>query len=473
MTAQASETIIIAGKEYKLPDNLLPEYLASHQFQIDDEKNYTAVWELKGNSLYLNAFDAFADGKPINLNDLYPDLFLNPSCMLVSGVTARIEVEIGTIESISERLEILLTTSHIVHIFHIQAQINSANNKVLPKTLARIKPQKINKLIDIISNKDSFEAKVYYAMAQGLDSHEIFEELYDLSNSMTFRLWKVMKRHPMYFMPQLCFYYPFTKEMLHKYQRCLDWDCLSENFFLDLDEDLLMEYKDKWAWELIGRYIIGVEGKLAYVDFLLKYYEIGLIDAEDILWNQIFNNSSYNYDNAFSNITCFYEEFDEISKLVSRNEALKEEMNELALERINNRYREMEEDKVWIEKFTPRSNTTQDVGFVVSTIKRELEEAIYFNYQKQPKELELEYVISLLEREGKILDGHYGWRQLNCNDIPDPFMLDNPLHNGIDYTFNTPDKRKVLDDAVQLFFAGHPLLTRIEATMDDIRRIET
>ena len=133
----------------------------------------------------------------------------------------------------------------------------------------------------------------------------------------------------------------------------------------------------------------------------------------------------------------------------------------------------MEEDKVWIEKITPRSNTIQDVGYVVNNIKRELEEAIYFNYQKQPKELELEYIISLLEREEKILNGHYGWRQLNCNDIPDPFMLDNPLHNGIDYTFNTPGKRKVLDDTVQLFFAGNPLLTRIEDTMEEIKGIET
>jgi hypothetical protein len=75
MESQVSETLIIADKVYKLSVNLLPNYLKSHQLQMDDEKNYTAVWEIKDNKLYLNEFNAHINGKQLNMNDLLIDWY--------------------------------------------------------------------------------------------------------------------------------------------------------------------------------------------------------------------------------------------------------------------------------------------------------------------------------------------------------------------------------------------------------------
>ena len=447
MTPQASETIIIAGKEFKPSNNLLSNYLASHNIQVDDAENCTAVWELKGNSLYLNSLTACANGKPIYLNDLFPDmpLFDNPSSILVWGVAASIEVELGKMESLSDRLVIKLDESHhTVHIVHIQI-LNDGINYF--ETEAVVFPQKLYKLIDITQNRDSLEAKIHNAMALGLNSYEILCELH---NSITFRILRILKKHPNYYMPLLCYYYPFTREMLEKYQGWLNWNCLSENLFLDWNEELLINFKDKWSWELIGQYIIGIKG-LSDPDLLLKYYEMGLIDAYYILLSENFP-VYHTFENP--DFSC-----EKVTQLLSRSEKLNKELQE--------------EFKKWNENVIdcnpPRSNTTQNVGYVINEIKSELEEARYINCQNQPKELELEQIISFLEREGKNLDGCYVYRQLNWGKIPDPFMFDNPQENGIDYTFNTPEKRKVLDDAVQLFFEGHPALTQIEEIMNDIK----
>ena len=254
-----------------------------------------------------------------------------------------------------------------------------------------------------------------------------------LHDSDTYRLFKVMINHPDYFLRLLCYYYPFMREMLRKYRECFYWGCLSENVFLDWDEDLLMDFQDKWWWEFIGQYIIGIKG-LSNPDFLLKYYAMGLIEAYDIFLNQNF---------LFYN-TLKYPEFscEAVTQLLTKREKLNTELKQ--------------EFKKWNENVIdcspPRSNTTQNVGYVLNEIKSELEEARYINYQNQPKELE--QIISFLEREGKILDGYFVVRHLNASQIPDPFMFDNPLENGIDYTFNTPEKRKILDDAVLLFFEG-------------------
>jgi len=332
MTPQSSETIIIAGKEFYLSDNLLPNYLASHQFQIDEEKK--------------------------------------------SSVTRRLVI--------------------------------------------------------------------------------------------------TMIKHPDYFMPLLCYYYPFTRKMLKKYQGCLRWDCLSENLFLDWDEDLLMEFRDKWSWQTIGENILGVTGKLADCAFLLKYYEMGLIDAEAILWNGIIN-AYYDEDRAFSNMDAFCEEFANIAQLISMNETLDAEMKELVMERIE-RQRDMEYGV--IKDYSElRSNTSQKAGSLVEDIINEMksgqEKERYISIQNQPKELE--QIISFLEREGEFLDVSE-WRLLGFgkNSIkPDPFMFDNPLRNGIDYTFNTPDKRKILDDAVQLFFEGLPVLTELKEAVVNLKEMET
>jgi len=234
-------------------------------------------------------------------------------------------------------------------------------------------------------------------------------------DSITARLLEVMRWYPKYFMPLLCYYYPFSREMLIKYQKCLRWDCLSENFFLDWDEDLLMEFRDKWCWISIGMSIIGVEGKLANLDFLLKYYEMGLISATDILCNRFLNNSDYTHDHAFSNIESFYEEFDEISQLVSRNETLKGEMQQLVIKWIKGFE---EEQKILTDSPESKSKTPERIGSLVKSSYEQLK-------ANQPKELE--QIILFLEMNGKLLDISCSCRYLNLSRIPDPFMFDNPL----------------------------------------------
>ena len=45
--------------------------------------------------------------------------------------------------------------------------------------------------------------------------------------------------------------------------------------------------------------------------------------------------------------------------------------------------------------------------------------------------------------------------------ITDPFACDNSFGNGFDYTFNTPAKRKVLDDAVEKFLIEESIRIKI------------
>lgn len=456
-----SATIIISGGKFILAEDFLSDYLITRKVKLDEEKGYTAQWMLKDRKLYLNAFKAYTGNKEINLNDLFPDLFSNPSPVMAYWVTESIELDIGyNAKYLCNSVVIKIDKGHVSKIFHKQFQLTG-----------RISEKRLHELIHTISNMSLFESKVFYYTATGLNEYETVKKLipvglcYGGLDSITFRLLEIMRKHPVYFKSLLCFYYPFSSEMLKKYQECLNWMQLSENLFLDWDEELLMEFKDKWSWGYIGEYILGIKGKLANVDFLLKYYEMGLIDADVILDNQIMHNRFYNYDNAFSNIVWFYEEFDEIAQLVSRNEALEKDMNELAIERIK-RHSEMvvEDDRILMDNSENRSNTTQKVSSLVEVIINEMnnepEKERCNNNQNQPKELE--QIISFLEREGKMLDAS-DWRQFYfCipSDI-DPFMFDNPLRNGIDYTFNTQEKRKLLDATVEMFLIEESIRIQI------------
>ena len=256
----------------------------------------------------------------------------------------------------------------------------------------------------------------------------------DEINPTTIRLIAIMQKYPAYFEMLLSFFYPFTKEQLKEYEESLNWANLSENLFLDWDEDLLMEFEYNWEWSSIGQHIIGTK-KLANPELLLKYYEKEYIDAEDILENQI-----YDYYYTFWNpeFTC-----EEVSQLLLKNEQLRLEMEEAV--------KHMEE--ITIHPSESRSNAVERVGALVENeyenFKREAETARYENFQNQPKELD--EIISFLERKGEILDVFYICRALTCNKEPDPFYCDNPFKNGFDYTFNSPEKKKILNDAVKVF----------------------
>ena len=466
-------TIKMAGGKFILAEDFLSDYLIARKVKLDEEKGYTAQWMLKDGKLYLNAFEAYSNNKEINLNDLFPDLFSTPSPVMAYWVTESIEMEIGyNVRYLCNSVVIKLEKGHVSKIFHKQFH-----------TISEISEERLYELIHAILNMSLFKSKVFYYMINGLNEDKTIKKLipsglcYSELDSITFRLLEVMRGYADYFLPLLCYYYPFSREMLKKYHGCLRWNCLSENLFLDWDEELLMEYKDKWCWWRIGENIIGVKEKLASCDFLLKYYEMGLIDAEIILQNQIINNPYYKYDNAFSNIVWFYEEFGEIAQLVSRNEALEKEMNELALEKIE-RNREMKAemaDEWTLTDYTgPRNNTAQKVSSLlevtINEMKNEQEKEKNNNCQSQPKELE--QIILFLEREGEILDASV--RQLEFSRTPDsdPFMFDNPLKNGIDYIFNTQEKRKVLDATVEMFLIEESIRIQIRGVRQLVKHKE-
>ena len=395
MTAQAAETIIIAGNEFKLKVSLLPKYLKAYSVQMDEGKSYTAIWELKGNGFFINKFTIHANGKLINMNenDLFHDLFYNPSTELISGFTTSIEVEIYNFKSFSSYIMIQLDKCNVAHVFHRQIKTDSNATKV--ENLEEIPLDKL----DIILNIDPF-----------VDS-----------NPTTVRLLEVMKEHPRYFISILCYYYPFTREMLREYQKYLYWEVLCYNNFLDWNEDLLMEFKGKWILNDIAMFIVGSEGGLSNIDLLLKYYEMGLIDAYTILAN--------------GNV-----ELEQVNHWMSQNENLKEDL-------ANKDY------YYYYYTTEKRSNCTKRINSLMTfdNFMMEYDKLKYINFQIQPKELE--EIIFFIERHGDFFDEvYYSHPEIVTTHVPDPFFFNNPFKNGIEYTFNTPEKRKILDDAVKVFF---------------------
>jgi len=302
-------------------------------------------------------------------------------------------------------------------------------------------------------------------MAEKADD-EIKEKLisrYKELDSITIRLLEVMRKYPNYFMQLLCYFYPFTKEQLKRHQNLLLSSCwhytvyFYNNFFISWDEELLMEFKDKWSWNLVASNILSRDG-VASPDFIFKIYEMGLINANDIFeihTNCFDSDNNYIIDDcsSFCDIESFYECYPKLYQFILRDKKLEVKMNEIVNEKINKSFEELEE--LYPTTSEPYCNTIEEVGSLAKSIYEDLKTR-YESNLNQPKELE--QIVSFLEREGKILDvTGYISRELTACKEADPFFCDNPLKIGFDYTFNTPEKRKILDDAVETFLIEQSL----------------
>ncbi|MFK7000746.1 hypothetical protein [Flavobacterium oreochromis] len=64
-------------------------------------------------------------------------------------------------------------------------------------------------------------------------------------------------------------YFPFTKVQIEMYQSDIDFDLLSRNEYLNWEEDLLIQFKDKWNWDI-----------LKCNPFVVAYYNLGVLFPE-------------------------------------------------------------------------------------------------------------------------------------------------------------------------------------------------
>ena len=238
--------------------------------------------------------------------------------------------------------------------------------------------------------------------------------------TLIIKLLELMKRYPDYFITLLCRYYPFTREMLKKYQSCLNWSNLSWNGFLEWNEELLMSFKDKSCWNSIIYSIIGIKGLENPDMLIMKFYEMGLIEVNDII-------EGIYYMNAICDSECDHAYLHSVEYHYDRKEERKERLGAELKKAIK------------------------------LMIKREEERLLLLEESQKPAE-ELEQIISFLEKKSEILEPsipHLNKDWFEYSLLTDPFVCDNSLGNGFDYTFNTPEKRNILDVAVKTFLDLH------------------
>jgi len=458
-----SSTIIIANHEFKFDADLLSVYLedciefdakmgyryrigrgrgkclereitfdnwkrydhrVTKKLEIDCKKDCSTQWIIMQGQLFLKAFDAYEGNKKVNLNTLFPDLFSKPSPVMAYWVSRKIWIKVGSNANYSDSVSIHVEKGYVSEI-HLYRGL----------TERRISKEQFYDLIRMHAQMSLFKSKVSYYIACRLNEYDVVKKLIpaclyrDDWDSITIRLLDVMRKYAIYFKRLLCRYYPFTQEMLKNYQNCLNWKELSGNVFLDWDEDLLMKHKDKWHWENI-LYIMGIKG-LESVD-ILKYAEMGLIEYNDIIVFLCRRNSKY--DSNYAN-----EEFEWV--LRKRKEMLREEVKKAVSQRMK------------IEEEMPM-----------------------FIAENDKPVSDLEQIISFLERKGDILDERtFGFINERCANYMETYYLayqlnllfcDNLLDKGLDYAFNTPKKRKVLDDAVEMFLIEESLRIQIRKVWD-------
>jgi len=433
-------TILIVGKEFIFRGNLLSGHLVDiivwddkekHNFHVNRQSSgeYTAQWILKDGKLYLSTFSTYLDGKEVNLNYFFPDLFANPSPVMAYWINEHIRFFVWSYKNyINDIVTIEIKQGFISEIYHYRP----CHHKY--QTDRKITEGQLVELICTTLDMSLFEIKVSFYIARGLNEYDIVKKIIpvymynDELDSLTVRLLELMRRHSSYFHQLLCRYYPFTREMLKNYRSCLDWSALSGNVFLDWNEELLMEFKDKWNWESIIQSIIGIKG-LENTDVIIKCYEMELIKAKDIEFT-ICRMIPYIPNNPI------FDEFDVV--IWSRNE-------ELIKEKISKELK----------------------NAVMERIMKEDERLLLLAESQKPAE-ELEQIISFLERHSEILErttyihrqSKYKWKFDNSY-YTDPFVTDNSSGNGFDYTFNTPAKRKILDDAVEKFLIEESIRIQI------------
>ena len=226
---------------------------------------------------------------------------------------------------------------------------------------------------------------------------------------ITTRLFKVMCMLPIHFKELLCLYYPFTIQDIKDYEKCLSWCSLSCNVHLDWSEELLKAFEDKWnryksnGVNGIGLTLLKAKG-MSDEDFIQKAFEMGYISKLE--------HSMYVLINA-------------------GNE--REKKSPACL----NPPKELEEILLQIEQSSLKDVPLDEKSQRTLNI---------------PKNKELLETISRIEQidlcEDDFEDENFRktFAQLTCL-----FDCENLLNNGFEYTFNTSEKKMILDDAVEMF----------------------
>ncbi len=311
------------------------------------------------------------------------------------------------------------------------------------------------------------------------------------------RLLELFCRYSDYFSYFLSHYYPFTSEQLEKYLQGLDWESLSRNLFLEWDKTLLMEYAILWDWYSIGEYIVGIKGlsdhrlieELVDDRILLKW---SLIRNERIVWskelikaigleNEFYLNRKinghfiWNAERVEKTLEYFAVQLDGFgSPLYDVNTLSRYADVEWTDEMLNMHHAAIDYlPEVGDSTMVDRVETINEGGFPWQyKYEREIKVAT------KPKEVE--DIISVLEKYGdrlatgtdyqkytpicyRLVDGvnvevlgndedamHYYRTFIYPQN--DYFLFNNPEGLGVDFTFNTPEKRKMLDEAVEEFY---------------------
>jgi hypothetical protein len=168
MTSQSTETLIIAGNEFNLSVNLLPDFLTAYKIKFDEGKDYTATWELKDNHLYLNICNAYIGNKKVVLNDLFPDLFITPYLLKVNEVTKEIEVKFGNSYPLHDYFVIQLDKGKVSHISH--KQVVQEWNEFLREVKEDISQERFFELIEVFKNMSPLDREIYGFIGAGKDS---------------------------------------------------------------------------------------------------------------------------------------------------------------------------------------------------------------------------------------------------------------------------------------------------------------
>lgn len=270
-------------------------------------------------------------------------------------------------------------------------------------------------------------------------------------NSTAARLLGLFRLYPDYFNYYLSLYYPFTKEEIEKYKSRLNWIDLSGNVFLDWNEDLLLSFKELWDWGMISLNTFGVKG-LSSPFLLKKHIDNGLLEETLLIYNE---NIEWTKDiviengleNEFMNekiCNLFKWDFSKVKEAM-------EQFPDIHTLSIN---AEVEWTDEIIDKYIDEIDfSTHGSDF------RAINEGGYpwqykYEIKVKTKPKEVEEILSLLEKYGDRLisrpcknDDNYQHR--------DYFMFNNPLKNGIDFTFNTEEKKAELNIAVKHFYSNN------------------
>ena len=297
---------------------------------------------------------------------------------------------------------------------------------------------------------------------------------------VTDRLVRLFRLYPDYFNYYLSHYYPFSKEEIEMYKSKLNWARLSNNIFLDWNEDLLLNFKDSWDWEGITFHTFGLKG-LSYPFLIDKYVDAGLLiecllsHNDNIEWSKerVFK---YGFESFFYNskINSLFKwdlnRVEEIMDSIKRRDTLFDDIEDEDLNSLV-KYVDIEWDDDIIDKyideidFSTRSNdfrTVNEGGYPWQ-----------YRYKIQVKTTpkEVESILCLLEKYGEKLiptfkeeenekQDEYYHRDYFLFNNRDYFLFNNPLKNGIEFTFNTEEKREALKEAVRLYYSDlHRVMT--------------